>query len=94
MKSSQTKVTFVILTLYNTDRGIHMPIRTKYEAKTDSIKGAFFAAIVGDALCLGSHYEYDAQKIYKAYGNKPIEKFMSLGEMCGYFITKPVKVVS
>ncbi|MAD41806.1 MAG: ADP-ribosylglycohydrolase [Arcobacter sp.] len=47
------------------------------------LKGAFFAAIVGDALCLGSHYEYDAQKIYKAYGNKPIEKFMSPGEMMG-----------
>ena len=47
------------------------------------LKGAFFAAIVGDALCLGSHYEYDAKKIYKAYGNKPIEKFMSPGEMMG-----------
>ncbi len=47
------------------------------------LKGAFFAAIVGDALCLGSHYEYDAKKIYKAYGNKSIEKFMSPGEMMG-----------
>jgi len=60
-----------------------MPTHTKEEAKKDSIKGAFFAALVGDALCLGSHYEYDAQKIYKAYGNKPIEKFMSPGEMMG-----------
>jgi len=51
--------------------------------KKDSIKGAFFGAIVGDALCLGSHYEYDAQKIYNAYGQKPIEKFMSPGEMMG-----------
>ena len=51
--------------------------------KEDAIKGAFFGAIVGDALCLGSHYEYDAQKIFKAYGNKPIEKFMSPGEMMG-----------
>lgn len=49
----------------------------------DAIKGAFFGAIVGDALCLGSHYEYDAQKIYAAYGNKPIERFMSPGEMMG-----------
>ncbi|NOR55139.1 MAG: ADP-ribosylglycohydrolase family protein [Sulfurovum sp.] len=56
-----------------------MSTRTKEEA----IKGAFFAALVGDALCLGSHYEYDAQKIYKAYGNKPIEKFMGPGEMMG-----------
>ena len=47
------------------------------------IKGAFFGSIVGDALSLGSHYEYDAPKIYKAYGNKPIEKFMSPGEMMG-----------
>ncbi len=56
-----------------------MNTRTKEEA----IEGAFFAALVGDALCLGSHYEYDAQKIYKAYGNKPIEKYMSPGEMMG-----------
>lgn len=52
-------------------------------SKHEAIKGAFFGAIVGDALCLGSHYEYDAQKIFMAYGNKPIEKFMSPGEMMG-----------
>ncbi|QSZ41857.1 ADP-ribosylglycohydrolase family protein [Sulfurimonas aquatica] len=52
-------------------------------SKKESIKGAFFGAIVGDALCLGSHYEYDAKKIYEAYGNKPIERFMSPGEMMG-----------
>lgn len=51
--------------------------------KEEAIKGAFFGALVGDALCLGSHYEYDAQKIFKAYGDKPIEKFMSPGEMMG-----------
>jgi ADP-ribosylglycohydrolase len=51
--------------------------------KQESIKGAFFGAIVGDALCLGSHYEYDAVKIYEAYGKKPIERFMSPGEMMG-----------
>lgn len=59
--------------------GTIMSERTKQEA----IKGAFFGALVGDALSLGSHYEYDAQKIYKAYGNKPIEKFMGPGEMMG-----------
>jgi len=53
--------------------------RTQEEA----IKGAFFGAMVADALCLGSHYEYDAQKIFKAYGNKPIEKYMGPGEMMG-----------
>ena len=51
--------------------------------KEEKIKGTFFGAIVGDALCLGSHYEYDAKKIYEAYGEKPIEKFMSPGEMMG-----------
>ena len=53
------------------------------ETKTAAIKGAFFGAIAGDALCLGSHYEYDAQKIYLAYGRKPIDRFMSPGEMMG-----------
>jgi ADP-ribosylglycohydrolase len=52
-------------------------------SKEQRIKGAFFGAIVADALCLGSHYEYDAEKIYEAYGNKPIEKYMSPGELMG-----------
>ncbi|WP_457743814.1 ADP-ribosylglycohydrolase family protein [Sulfurimonas sp.] len=52
-------------------------------SKEESIKGAFYGAIVGDALCLGSHYEYDAKKIYEVYGQKTIEKFMSPGEMMG-----------
>lgn len=51
--------------------------------KEEAIKGAFFGSIVADALCLGSHYEYDAKKIYDAYGGKPIDKFMSPGEMMG-----------
>lgn len=51
--------------------------------KEEAIKGAFFGAIAGDALCLGSHYEYDARKIHAAYGHKSIEKFMSPGEMMG-----------
>lgn len=54
-----------------------------HHSKQEAIKGAFFGALVGDALCLGSHYEYDAHKILRAYGNKPIEKFMSPGEMMG-----------
>jgi len=52
-------------------------------SKQDRIKGAFFGAIVADALCLGSHYEYDAKKIHRAYGDKPIEKYMSPGEIMG-----------
>lgn len=51
--------------------------------KEQSIRGAFFGAIVADALCLGSHYEYDAVKIHEAYGSRPIEKFMSPGELMG-----------
>lgn len=51
--------------------------------KEEAIKGAFFASIVGDALCLGSHYEYDAKKIYEAYGNANINRFMSPGELMG-----------
>ena len=35
--------------------------------KEEAIKGAFFGAIVGDALCLGSHYEYDAAKIFSLF---------------------------
>jgi hypothetical protein len=52
-------------------------------SKEQSIRGAFFGAIVADALCLGSHYEYDAIKIHEAYGSRPIEKFMSPGELMG-----------
>lgn len=51
--------------------------------KQDKIKGIFYSAIVGDALCLGSHYEYDAKKIFKAYGDKNIERLMGPGEMMG-----------
>lgn len=55
----------------------------KNVSKKNAVKGAFYGAIIGDALCLGSHYEYDAKKIYEAYGKKPIERFMSPGEMMG-----------
>ncbi len=51
--------------------------------RQDAIRGSFFGAIAGDALCLGSHYEYDAQKIHAAYGGKAIERYMSPGEMMG-----------
>ena len=58
-------------------------IYNEYTIKKRVYQGAFFGAIVADALCLGSHYEYDAKKIHEAYGKKPIEKFMSPGEMMG-----------
>ena len=52
-------------------------------SEQDRIKGAFFGALVADALCLGSHYEYDAPTIKKAYGGKPIETYMAPGERMG-----------
>ena len=48
----------------------------------DKIKGAFFGTLVSDSLCLGSHYEYDAPTIKKAYGGL-IEEFMAPGEKLG-----------
>ena len=39
----------------------------------ERLRGAFFGSLVADALCLGSHYEYDAANIKRAYGGKSIE---------------------
>ncbi|MEM9481758.1 MAG: ADP-ribosylglycohydrolase family protein [Verrucomicrobiota bacterium] len=50
---------------------------------TSAIRGSFFGAITGDALCLGTHYEYDAQKIFEAYGRKPVDRYYSPGEATG-----------
>jgi len=49
----------------------------------DKTKGAFFGALVSDALCLGSHYEYDAHKIKEAYNGELIQTYMSPGERMG-----------
>ena len=49
----------------------------------DRIRGAFFGPLVADAMCLGSHYEYDATKIRKAYGSKTLPKYMAPGEQMG-----------
>ncbi|MEM9079245.1 MAG: ADP-ribosylglycohydrolase family protein [Verrucomicrobiota bacterium] len=48
-----------------------------------AIRGSFFGAITGDALCLGTHYEYDARKIFEAYGRKPLDRYYSPGEATG-----------
>lgn len=45
--------------------------------------GAFHGALVSDALCLGSHYEYDAPTIKRAYGGGRIERYMAPGESMG-----------
>ena len=38
----------------------------------DRLEGAVFGALVGDALALGAHYEYDSEKIWRAYGGQVI----------------------
>jgi len=48
----------------------------------DQLKGAYFGALVADALTLGSHYEYDAVKIKEAYGGD-IDRFFAPGEKMG-----------
>mmetsp|Transcript_32802 Transcript_32802/g.71608 ORF Transcript_32802/g.71608 Transcript_32802/m.71608 type:complete len:453 (+) Transcript_32802:29-1387(+) len=49
----------------------------------DRIRGAYFGALVADALSLGSHYEYDAQNIWNAYGGKSIQRYYDPGEGLG-----------
>lgn len=49
----------------------------------DKIQGALFGSLVADALCLGSHYEYDAKVIKQAYAGVPIERYMGPGEAMG-----------
>jgi len=46
------------------------------------LQGAFWGTLVSDALCLGSHYEYDAATIKKAYGGV-ISEYMGPGEQMG-----------
>ena len=45
------------------------------------LQGAFFGALVADALTLGTHYEYDAKKIKQFYGM--IDKYYAPGEKTG-----------
>lgn len=49
----------------------------------DRVRGAFFGALVADAMCLGSHYEYDAIKIKEAYNGTSFDKYMAPGEHMG-----------
>merc|ERR1712071_666316 len=58
-------------------------LRTAYAATVQKkIEGAFFGSLVADALTLGSHYEYDAPTIKKAYGGI-ISEYMAPGEQMG-----------
>lgn len=51
-------------------------------SKLSQMRGAFFGTLVSDALCLGSHYEYDALAIKRAYSGR-IETYMGPGEQMG-----------
>ena len=46
------------------------------------MRGAMMGSLVADALCLGSHYEYDAPTIKAAYGGQ-ITTYMGPGERMG-----------
>lgn len=50
-------------------------------ALASRMKGAFFGAVVSDALSLGTHYEYDATKIKQFYG--AIDRYYAPGEKTG-----------
>ena len=51
-------------------------------SKKDRIRGIFFGALVADALCLGTHYEYDAAKIKDAYQGI-MDRYMTRDELFG-----------
>lgn len=50
-------------------------------SKASRMKGAFFGAVVTDALSLGTHYEYDAKRIKQFYGD--IDRYYAPGEKTG-----------
>jgi len=50
-------------------------------SKESSIRGAMMGSLVADALCLGTHYEYDAEKISKFYGG--LDNYYAPGEKTG-----------
>ena len=73
----------------NVTPGLTLPARFLMQSamgsqpETDSrVKGAFLGSLVADALCLGSHYEYDAPTIKAAYGGN-IGGYMAPGEHLG-----------
>mmetsp|Transcript_16294 Transcript_16294/g.41213 ORF Transcript_16294/g.41213 Transcript_16294/m.41213 type:complete len:395 (-) Transcript_16294:277-1461(-) len=50
-------------------------------SKESSMRGAMMGSLVADALCLGTHYEYDAEKIKKFYGG--LDNYYAPGEKTG-----------
>jgi len=60
----------------------HLAWAAEQEPSTQSrMKGAFFGAVVADALSLGTHYEYDAKRIRSFYGR--IDRYYAPGEKTG-----------
>eukprot|EP01047_Picozoa_sp_COSAG01_P023429 COSAG01_NODE_1418_length_10375_cov_38.842254_2_plen_222_part_00 len=49
--------------------------------KDSAIRGAMMGSLVADALTLGTHYEYDAEKIEKFYGG--LDRYYAPGEKTG-----------
>jgi len=76
-------VGLVVTTLCRNVRMASSATSSAEGTKESSMLGAYFGALVADALCLGSHYEYDAVKIKTAYGGKTISKYMAPGEQMG-----------
>lgn len=68
---------------FSSGSGIQAAAAAADPTTADSIRGAYFGALVADALCLGSHYEYDAVKIKAAYNGRTIDEYMAPGEQMG-----------
>jgi hypothetical protein len=49
--------------------------------KDSAIRGAMMGSLVADALTLGTHYEYDAEKIERFYGG--LDRYYAPGEKTG-----------
>ena len=67
----------------NNDNGGNYDEDAPIISTKNKIRGSYYGALVADALCLGSHYEYDAPKIKQAYNGNTIDYYMAPGEMMG-----------
>ena len=56
-------------------------VSTERRSTESAVKGAMMGALISDALCLGTHYEYDAVKIKNFYGK--IDQYYAPGEKTG-----------
>jgi ADP-ribosylglycohydrolase len=62
-------------------RGRHTQASSAPSTRASKIKGAMMGSLVADALCLGTHYEYDAVRIQQFYGG--LDQYYSPGEKTG-----------